>query len=472
MYKRGAMLALSAMSVLLIWALVFYKERMVLCDESYIFFRIVNEQKLQIQQFRYGAFITQMFPLIAAKLHIPLKQALMLYSVSFNLFYLAVAFIVFRLREYKLVILMSFYYLLMTSDSFFWTNNEVYQGIAWMFLFYAIILRAGKTNKLFIAILSTIVLGGLAMVSHPLVAIPFIYLWGFYIINGKEWPFNIRISLLLSVLVVLLAIGRAFISAKYAGYDSEIIHNVAVPDADKIKTIMHGQFFRELLRNTKHNYWILPLLFIAGVISMLRNKKFLLTIWTLIFCFGYFAIVCLTFEGYLAFYTESELMPGIILATAAFVFFTVPGIKKELALALLVLIFINRLYIIHRSSYIFKERHHFINSILYKMKQKNISKLALIKPFRNADPRLKLDWGLPAETIIASALAEQQPQRQFLIRTADQLWDFLPRNDNKVLMSCYDNLGYDKLNPLYFRPDTAAYTVMPVDSFIAPYKGD
>src|SRR5689334_1506138 len=89
--------------VLLIGAFVFSLERILFCDASYILFRIVNFDTLQIQEHRYGSFITQGFPLIAAKLHLPLSAIVVLYSISFNLLYLAVALLLlYKFKEQTL----------------------------------------------------------------------------------------------------------------------------------------------------------------------------------------------------------------------------------------------------------------------------------------------------------------------------------------------------------------------------------
>jgi hypothetical protein len=471
MYRSGAILALAAMSVLLVWAAVFYKQRMLLCDDSYAFFRIVNRQQLQIQQYRYGSFITQIFALIAAKLHLSLKPALVLYSVGFNLFYLAIAFILFRLNEYKLVILMSFYYLLMTSDSFYWAFDEVYAAVAWMFLFYGLLLSsANKKKSLVSAIIIAVLLGGLALITHPLVILPLIYLWGFYYINKEDRPCSTTKYMQLSIVVLLLVIGRIIISKYFSGYDSNLVDKLVI-SKEKFLQVGKSDFVFALKRNVEYNFWILPILFVIGFTTMLMQRRYLLALWTVAFCFGFVAVVCFVFEGYLGFYTEAELMPVVIPATTPFVFLVLPRMKKTIAIGVLLFIFANRLYHIHQSSYAFTSRYHFVNDVLYRMQQKNISKLALIKNDKNADPRLMLDWGLPTETIIASALMGQNPQRQFLIRNSYQLWDSLPSNKT-TLMGCFENWPYDKINHGYFNPDTCSYVIMPVDSFIAPYKGN
>ena len=64
--------------VLLAGAAFFYMERMLFLDASFILFRIINLGEFQIQEHRYGSFITQAFPLIAAKLHLPIQVVVLL----------------------------------------------------------------------------------------------------------------------------------------------------------------------------------------------------------------------------------------------------------------------------------------------------------------------------------------------------------------------------------------------------------
>src|SRR4051794_37162116 len=71
---------------LLLGAVYYYKERMLFIDAPHVFFRVVNDGRFHIEEHRYGSFITQLFPLIGAKLHLPLRPLLILYSASFYLF--------------------------------------------------------------------------------------------------------------------------------------------------------------------------------------------------------------------------------------------------------------------------------------------------------------------------------------------------------------------------------------------------
>ena len=60
--KKLANIAVVAMGSLFILAILFCRERVLFADASYVLFDIVNAKHLNIQEHRYGSFITQLFP--------------------------------------------------------------------------------------------------------------------------------------------------------------------------------------------------------------------------------------------------------------------------------------------------------------------------------------------------------------------------------------------------------------------------
>src|ERR1700761_2138038 len=89
--KTIAYVAFAGMTALFILSALLYRERVLFADASYVVFNIINGKSMMIQEKRYGSFITQMFPYLGAKFHLPLKPILVLYGISFNLFFLSVA---------------------------------------------------------------------------------------------------------------------------------------------------------------------------------------------------------------------------------------------------------------------------------------------------------------------------------------------------------------------------------------------
>ena len=117
--KKLAVISLSGMFVLFILGAVFYKERILFSDASFVFFTILDQHRLFFPSGRYGVFITEIFPYFGQKMGLPLSTLIFLYGMSFYLVYLAAASVVFFwLKQYRLVILMTLFYFLFVSQVF------------------------------------------------------------------------------------------------------------------------------------------------------------------------------------------------------------------------------------------------------------------------------------------------------------------------------------------------------------------
>src|SRR5690554_4397262 len=166
-----AIILIFILTILSVWT---YKERMLFVDPAWIVFNIINSGYFSFAEHRYGAFITQIFPLAAVYMGFSLKAILVLYSLSFYLFYLSAALIMGLMWKQKwLAILLAIYLILFVSDGYYWPNNEVHQGITWMMLFIAYYLRLKEQEvKSFLPYLLLTILAALAISSHLLVLIP------------------------------------------------------------------------------------------------------------------------------------------------------------------------------------------------------------------------------------------------------------------------------------------------------------
>lgn len=192
--------------VLLLLSVVYAYERILFADASFILFRIINSGSLQIQELRFGSFITQWIPLLAARLHLSLTLIVFLYSASFNLFYLTVALLLlFVFREISLAMLMSLYYVLFVSDTFYWANNEVHQGIAWLFLAIAVFnYLYNKKASLVVLLFLFLFLMSLAIFTHPLIMLPALFLWLSLLSEHNIWQKDKNKALLFSIILMII----------------------------------------------------------------------------------------------------------------------------------------------------------------------------------------------------------------------------------------------------------------------------
>jgi hypothetical protein len=454
--KNAAKIAIYAVFVLLVGSVFFYKERLLFLDSACAVFQRINFNLEKTDQ-RYGVFITQLIIFFGAKLHLSLKAILILYSASFNIFYLIVLFfLVYKFEEYSMAILMAMYYFLFVSDSWYWPHNEVHQGVAWMFLFFAITFAmAKKQSRWFIHIPVFIVLSLLSVITHPLVMISTIALWLFFWIDRSSWHYSKKETVLYSCLLVGVIAFKYYLSNKM-GYDSWKMRNAKhmsfVDMVDAFKCLFADTFWHDCLIN----YWWSLIIFMMGIVMCIKEKRYFILLWTIMFSVGFFIIVCRTFgpnayDYHGRFYLESELGILSLFIAAPFVFYFLPKLTNIKASVLLTAIFITRIVYIMMAFPLFHKRIEFIEAGLQEMREKGLTKVILKKDKQIEDKAL-MDWGLPYESILASKLNGDKPQLTFLALSDNEI-ERNARPDNKTMINDW---GFEDLsNKFYFQIDTS-----------------
>jgi hypothetical protein len=437
--------------ILFLGSLYFSLERILYSDSSFILFRVINLQSLQPQEYRYGSFITQGFPLVAAKLHLPLSWIVLLYSASFNLFYLTVAAIlVLRLKEYSLGVLMSFYFILFVTDSYYWITNEVHQGIAWMFLVFGLTIYFFRRNvSIVISLPVFLVLAFLSIYTHPLVIFPAIFLWIFFLLEEKS--FRKRSAIIFSLILLAVCISKFYFSARGDHYDADklyvITHHL---DTKKILRSLYSPLARIILKKSFTTYWLVPVLFLTGLFFAIRARKYKQAILVILCSLAYLAAICIIYQDFLPFYTESELMPVTIIVTTLFVYYTIPSLRQKTILIILSGIFLFRLVNIAMASEKFTERKDWLFAELKYMREKNIKKGVIYRQEMNQKEFLSY-WATPQESIIASALSHDKPNLTFIVGDSTDISKRLPAN---TMLDAFESWDIGGLNRHYFSFDT------------------
>lgn len=182
--KQLSQIALIYLFILLTGALFFYKERMLMADAPWVLYNIINKRSFFIQEHRYGSFITQLVPLLGCLLYLPIKWLMISYSVTFNLFYFLAAWLLHRKGQYIFAILLALYFSLCVSSSYFWTNNEVHQGLTWCMLLCGYwSYQEQKGDFKFVHYCGILALAFLAIFSHPIIIVATIYTFGVLFID-------------------------------------------------------------------------------------------------------------------------------------------------------------------------------------------------------------------------------------------------------------------------------------------------
>ncbi|GAA4464221.1 hypothetical protein GCM10023093_14090 [Nemorincola caseinilytica] len=472
--QRTAYVALAGLFLLAVGAVLWYQERMF-ADTAFIAFSITNYKRLYIQNERYGSFITQIVPLIGTKLHLSLRGILIAYSLSFNLFYFLVAGILVKgLRQYGLAILMCLYYFLFVSDSYFLINDELHQGIAWMFLMFGLLVYMSQRRVHFVLLLLPfVVLLFLAASSHFIVFVPLAYIW-VYMMLQKDRPVPMRTMIALSALLVGLCLVKLNSSGSSQTYEREHLHallKISIPDLWKaFDTTVIKLFLQRCLTN----YWSAALLLLISLALLVKHGYRLIAGYLVLGVLGYCSLMGIVFANYgdstaLAHIETEWASLGIIIA-APFALTLVQHMRARTAIIMLAAIILVRSGYIVASSEKFVWRTTFMKEVFAQMRKKNITKLALSDP-GDLPRKLQLHWVLPEESLFVSAAMGDMPQRSF------RFIDFNNREDKQAFAAmkadstgfsfCFTYLTPKDLNPDYYHPDTTQpYVVMPYAEFV------
>jgi hypothetical protein len=463
--KTPSKIALAALGVLLIGAIVFFKERLLFIDTSYYAFNIINYKGLALIHQRYGAFISQIIPYAGFKLHLPIGAILFGYAISFNVFFVVIgALLIYRYKQYRLAILIALFNFLIVGNSYFLACAEIFTAVAWMLLFFAATIYLGKKQvNILLLIIPFLVLGFLTISTHFQVIIPMLFLWVYFIIEKKHWPFSLSKTILLSGLLIVILLFRLVIT-KPDAYDSSHLHGIQHFSFWDVRHAFSTPVIRMFFYRCIVNYWLAIVVFIIGMVSLLKNGEKKLAAWSFISCAGYLIIMALVYKDIdrdpTSIHIDTEwACLGIIIATP-FVFSFLPTQKTSIAVGMLSIIFIVKLAYIGAALPVFSWRVHFEESVLVQMKKKGITKLALYRE-PGISSKMILDWAVTYESLFLSAMNGDKPQPTFFIINQEDKETQAAIKNPKCYYNAFDIMPADRLNSTYFAIDTAQpYQIM------------
>ena len=430
---------------------------MLFADAPHILFRLLNEGTLQIQEQRWGSFVTQGTALLAGKAGLPLKMVMMIYSASFNLFFLAVILaLILRHRRPGLALVFALYLLLLTSETFYWSNNEVHQGIGWLMLLageHSLGVSRGRPSWLRTSIF--VLLAALAFWTHPLVMLAAGYLWVFFLVyeGGKCVGRTAGEKVLLTILLAAIAAAKYYIAHHFGWYDSEKLKAVDGLSLRSIPTAFSSAAAAGFYRGIGRESLVFCVAFLAGMAALLRARQWMLAGLTLVNALGFFFIVAHVHgAGFARFYIESQWMPMTFSASVPLVLYALPMMRRAAAVALLATLCIIQSGWILWGSRPFRDRLSYTSEILADMRERGVFKAHLPEPDEAVRSRLKLWWGASVESMMQSALDGESPQRTFAFHPEpEKASDGYGKH---TMDAPWDYRSSSKLNPRYFRLDT------------------
>jgi len=450
-------ISLGIILLLLIGALIFYKERMLFLDPAFITFEIINKEWFVFSEHRYGAFITQMFPLLAVKMGLSVQSILILYSASFYIFFFAVAFVSGSvLKQYRFAIALAFYLVLMASDVYFWPNNEIHQAVGWMILFLSIYKYCTdiKWKHPIAAHIFLMITLFLAIVSHPLVLIPLLYLWVYHAIDDVKLEDKQKIYIGFYSMMILPFIAlRVWLSYNswYDGAKLAAVKNVSLDAVWNTFSMLQAESILDLIF-TKH--WIVIPILLWGIYDLIRKSRFLHLTLTLVSGLVYYVLVSITFTNAITalnlFYLESEWMCLALIISYPFIQESIGAMKdKRWVFFVFGIIVLSKIVPFRSAITKFQNRLDTLEELTFLAKENKTSKSYLYKNSELTNALL-MTWGVPIESILISVLKDELAP-PVTIKIFDKKIAVLETKDS--IYTAFKLSPVEELNAKYFQLD-------------------
>lgn len=470
-HKQLSKFALIYLFLLLTGALLFYKERMLLADAPWILSEIIKKKSLCIQEHRYGSFITQVVPLIGTKLHLPVKWLMIIYSAAFNLFYFLAAWLLHRKEQYTFSILLALYFSLCVSASYFWTNNEVHQGLTWCMLlggYYSYHEQQTRVGASYY--IGILLLAFLAVFSHPIIIIAAVYIFGIFLID-RGGPLKSRhwITLLLIVAIVV----SKYISSTFGWYDEGKLSVFESVSVSKIRDAINSASAKDFLDKCKFSYLPFTLLTATTIVMLVIKRKIGMLLWMLGFLAAYFVAICMIYPTCdYGFYIESEWMCIAIIPALSLLRVSKFDTQTRGVAIIASLSFCWGLTSIYLASKPFRERIYFLERSLTWLQKNDYRKLIILKGNDNSKRPLEkyliMDWGLPVELVFLSKIYfPNKPVVTAICMTNEYYEKNCANLGNDIFLNpfCAENIR--DLDESYFPIDThQLYRTIDVDAFL------
>lgn len=470
-------------AILLLFSILFYKERVLFLDAGFQVFKMVNEGIPQVYHYRFSTLFIQILPYAAFLLGASIKWIMILYSASYVLFFGAIYHLIVKwLRNDYLGWALIFLFTLLTLDSFYFIQSEYYLALALLLLTFGIVNRFPNLNRrwifpLFLPLLLTIVF------SHKLTIIPFTFLWIFFWLHHKQLRHK-RYYAFFGLFLGLSVFKSYFFTNWYEASKGKVFSDNLNRFFPNYFDIPANELF---LERVLEHYYFFPILLIGSSVfylkkvydssekeSVLINLIKLLLIWA--FCIGQVLIYAIADpDSPYRFYAELNYLPILIFLAVPLVFDVlphsplapkgesvhVPKMRHTILIGVVVIIAF-RLFIIADNHNTYEKRISWMENQLNNCDKLNTNRL-LIKQKEVPMDIIIQDWGVPYNTLLLSTLESPDSAKTIFIHENFEGYkrkDLLERDDYFLTRFHNQALQVDSMNLDYFRLGKESYHIV------------
>ena len=442
-------------AILLVLAIIFYKERTVMLDTSFFLFYMVKDADFCIQNDRFIAAFPELIPLFARKIGASLNTISILYSISFVLYHL-VCYVVCGswLKQYRIAIALLLMHIILQTEVFYWCLSELWLALSLLFVVLAMIANITAKGKALIKIPVILFFIAALASAHPLMMLPFLFVMAYLFFNGSVGITKKQVILLTLLFIAAFLIKKfVFVSAYEDSNFGRLKHfKEYFPYWDMP---INKQFVKFCLTRF---YW-LPIVTVLVFIVYIKQRKWLPLIVFAGGLFGYILLINVLYPDNQTefFYVENMYMPLAVILVMPLVFDVWPYYSNKnlrvfpIVFTLIVLSAMVRIYMKHD---MYSTRIAWERDFLTKHKNEKL----LIAPSKVPQDTLLMSWGTPYEFWLLSTVEHGQTAS---ICVQDHMEDMRWLERNQVKTSFAAQWGvfmYKDLPAQYFiMKDSANY---------------
>ena len=444
------------MLTLLVLSAIFWRERTWFLDVAFQTFLMIKDGTVQVQVYRFGSAIVQLLPLAGIKLALPLVWVSFLYSISFPLVYLIFWWLIVKVfRQPLMGVGLALLYVAMTYDGFYWCTSELQQGLGFLLVIWAMILRYPDLNKGWHWIFLVFSLIALAF-YHPLTFIPFFFCWVYFGLENKQLQHPRFLYLAAIMLVVLWAkshwAANWYDNAKMATFDKNM--------HDFFPNYFSFPAYAKFVRSSLFYWWGLPILGLSVGTYLLSVRKYFLVLMIVGASFAFIVLNAIgSPEAIYRFYSEVNYYPLVIFVAIPFCYsllkdwhnkqWILPALVVFIGLRLLLIGFHHQPYTdrIEYLSQLTNETHHKFGGQRFITSEQNVAMDTLI-----------MTWATPFESMLITASEHPDSVLTFLIHPTPERFTEEQRQDRSVLLQDFNDFSMEELERLgYFQFRDGAY---------------
>jgi hypothetical protein len=277
--------------VLFLFALVYYRERMLYYDPAFFSFQMIDSNNFSIAINRWGSALAELLPLWALYNQATLETFLQLFSVSFILLYYIFFLIIhYAFRETLLSWVLMLTLCLTFRLTFYYSTAELYQGLALTVVFWALLknILSNPTHAL-LKMISACLLIVFISFYHQLTAFTVFFVITFEMLLTRDGKNKKLLTLILFTIIWYLIRIKVL---TFSAYENEKM--ISPTDfLDQIKNIRHLFSTIYIKQFIKDNFFI-PLTAFAAATIIMSKKNIPAAVFPAIYMSGFIILVCVT----------------------------------------------------------------------------------------------------------------------------------------------------------------------------------